>query len=268
MHSAGLVRGLAVFFLCVCAPAQWLDRKTDGLPRLPDGKPDLEAPAPKAADGHPDLSGIWKPEDNRPCPPIGCNDMKIGQEFLDIGWSIGGLPYQPWAAALVKTRMARNGMDDPTSHCLPGGIIKTHTVPLYRKIVQTPGLVVILSERDAAYRQIFTDGRPLPIDPNPSWNGYSVGTWSGDVFAVVSKGFRDGIWLDRNGSPLTDAATITERFHRISVGKLEIEIGVNDPGAYTRPWTVKLNSFLAPDTEMLDYNCLENEKDTTHLVGK
>jgi hypothetical protein len=245
-----------------------LDRKTGGLPRLPSGKPDLEAPAPKGPDGHPDLSGIWKPEDNRPCPPIGCNDMKIGQEFLDIGWSIGGLPYQPWAAALVKARMARNGMDDPTSHCLPGGIIKTHTVPLYRKFVQTPGLVVILSERDSAYRQIFTDGRPLPLDPNPSWNGYSVGTWSGGVLTVLSKGFRDGLWLDRNGSPLTDSATITERFHRISVGKLEIEIGVNDPKAYTKPWTVKLNSFLVPDTEMLDYNCLENEKDTTHLVGK
>jgi len=268
MVSTSICVRLAAVFFCANATAQWLDHKTEAIPRTADGKPDLAAPAPKTTDGKPDLSGIWKPDDNRPCPAIGCNDMKIGQEFMDMGWSIGGLPYRPWAAELVKSRMARNGMDDPTSHCLPGGIVKTHTVPLYRKILQTPGLVVILSERDAAYRQIFTDGRPLPSDPNPSWNGYSIGRWDGDVLNVTSAGFYDGIWLDRNGSPLTDAATITERFHRVNFGKLEIEITVDDPKAYAKPWTVKLNSFLAPDTEMLDYYCLENEKDGRHLVGK
>jgi hypothetical protein len=157
------------------------------------------------ADGKTDLCGIWKPEDNRPCPPIGCNDMKIGQEFMDIGWSIRGLSYRPWAAELVKSRIARNGMDDPTSHCLPGGIVKAHTVPLYRKILQTPGLVVILSERDASYRQIFTDSRPGAFRSESFLERYSIGRWEGDVLNVTSAGFRDGIWLDRNGSPLTDA---------------------------------------------------------------
>jgi hypothetical protein len=117
-------------------------------------------------------------------------------------------------------------------------------------------------------RQIFTDGRPLPCDPNPSWNGCSIGRGEGDVLIVTSAGFRDGIWLDRNGSPLRDAATITERFCRLNFGKLEIEITVDDPKAYAKPGTVKLNSFLGSDAEILDYHCLENEKDGRRLVAR
>jgi hypothetical protein len=143
-----------------------------------------------------------------------------------------------------------------------------HTTPLYRKIVQVAGLVVILNERLAMYRQIFTDGRPLPIDPQPSWTGYSSGKWEGDTLVVRTSGFRDDLWLDANGSPLTDAGTITERFRRVIFGKLEIELTVDDPKAYTAPWTTKLNQFIFADTELLDYICAENEKDVQRFVVK
>jgi hypothetical protein len=159
-------------------------------------------------------------------------------------------------------------MDDPGSHCLPTSVVKLHTTPLYRKIVQAPGLILILNEIGTSYRQIFTDGRPLPSDPQPTWNGYSTAKWDGDVLVVETNGFRDGTWLDRNGSPLTEAAKITERFRRVNYGHMEIEITVNDPKAYTAPFTVKLNEFIALDTDLMDYVCLENEKDDRHLTGK
>ena len=189
--------------------------------------------------------------------------MYIGEEFLDIGWSIHGLPYQPWAAEVTKKRTEDNGMADPISHCLPGGIVKGLTIPLFRKIIQIPGLVAILNELGSSYRQIFTDGRPLPAIDQPTFNGYSVGKWEGDILVVETTGFKDQMWLDRNGSPLTDAAKITERFRRVNFGKLEIEITVDDPKAYTKPWTVKLNQLIVLDSELIDYICVENEKDAT-----
>jgi hypothetical protein len=257
--------------IAIAAPlgAQWIHYPTPGLPRTPDGKVNLNAPAPRTADGHPDLSGIWDIEHNRPCPPAGCDDMLIGREFLDIGWSLkGGLPYQPWAVELKKQVSATDGKGDPSAYCLPLGLVRTLTHPLFRKFVQTPGLLVILSERDVNFRQIFTDGRPLPVDPNPSWDGYSSGKWEGDTLVVQSAGFRDDLWLDRNGSPLTSAAKITERYRRVNMGQLEIEITVDDPKAYTKPWTVTLKHHLLPDTDLLDFVCLENEQDVKHYAGK
>jgi hypothetical protein len=255
--------------LSIPASAQWLHYPTAGVPRKPDGSPNLTAPAPRTADGKPDLSGMWKTEDNRPCPPEGCLDMKVPQEFVNIGWSLkGGLPYQPWAEDLVKARMEQNGKDDPASHCLPRGVVKSHTTPLFRKIVQVPGLLVILNESNASYRQIFTDGRALPVDPNPTWNGYSSAKWEGDDLVVRTNGFRDEMWLDRSGSPMTDAARMTERIRRVNYGKLEIELTVDDPKAYTKSWSVKINHFIVLDTELLDYICLENEKSVKHMVGK
>jgi hypothetical protein len=259
----------AVCATSVAASAQWLKYPTAGAPRTADGRPDLSAPAPRTPDGKPDLSGIWDIEHNRPCPPAGCLDMEVGQEFVNIGWSLkDGLPYQPWASDIRKARMADNGKDDPSTHCLPRGVVKAHTSPLFRKIVQVPGLVVILSEANTSYRQIFTDGRPLPEINQPSFDGYSVGHWEGDTLVVQTVGFKDGQWLDRSGSPMTDAAKITERFRRVKYGKLEIELTVDDPKAYTAPWTVKLNHFIKVDIELLDYICLENEKSLSHLVGK
>ena len=249
--------------------AQWLNYPTPGVPRTPSGAPNLNAPAPRTADGKPDLSGTWDIDHNRPCPPEGCADMPVGYEFINIGWSLsGGLPYRPWAAALAKKRTEELRKEDPTSFCLPIGIVRLHTMALLKKIVQIPGLLVILNEHNATYRQIFTDGRPLPNDPNPSWVGYSTGTWEGDTLVVHSAGFRDGLWLDANGSPLTDEAQVTERFRRINYGKLEIEVTVNDSKAYTAPWTVKLNQYLALNTDLIDYICNENEKDIPHLIGR
>lgn len=250
--------------------AQWLQYPIPGIPRLPDGKPNLAAPAPRSSDGHPDLSGIWRLR--RPCladPFNPCSVDAGGQEFADIGASLpGGLPYQPWAAELVKKHKADLGKDDPVAWCRPAGALRLLTYPLYRKIIQTPAETVILSERDVTYRQVFTDGRPLPTVPEPTWNGYSVGKWQGDTFVVETVGLRDGTWLDRNGSPLTDGAKMTEKFRRTNFGNLEIEVMIDDPKAYTKPWTVRLHQALVPDTELLDYYCNENEKDTVHAVGK
>ena len=213
-------RGGVVTIMCVVAVlavvsewstplgAQWLNYPTAGVPRTAAGTPNLDAPAPRTADGKPDLSGTWDVEHNRPCPPDGCADLFIGHEFINIGWSLkGGLPYLPWAAAIAKKRTEDLRKDDPNSFCLPIGIVRMHTMPLLKKIIQVPGLVVILNEQYAMYRQIFTDGRPLPVDPNPSWVGYSSGTWEGDTLVVQTTGFRDGLWLDANGSPMTDGGT-------------------------------------------------------------
>jgi hypothetical protein len=251
------------------ASAQWLNYPTRGVPKKADGSPNLAAPTPRAADGKPDLSGLWLLEKNMPCPPEGCFDLQVSHEFFDIGWSIaGGLPLQPWAADLRKARTAENGRTSPWTNCRPSGIVKLALSPFYRKFIQLPGLLVILVERDSTYRQIFTDGRPILVDPLPTPNGYSVGKWDGDTLVVETGGMSDGLWLDANGAPSTDAAKITERFRRVNYGRMELAITVDDPKAYTKPWTVKVNEIIQPDTEMMDYFCLENEKDISHLVGK
>jgi hypothetical protein len=262
---------LVVMSTLIATPlgAQWLHYPTAGVPKLPDGSPNLEAPTPRTADGKPDFSGMWEPEKNRPCPPDGCFDMEVPEEFVNIGWSLNaGPPYQPWAAEIRKSRMDQNGKDDPVSRCLPGGIVKLHTTPQLRKVIQVPGVLITLNEMDATYRQIFTDGRPLPEVGMPSFKGYSSGTWQGDTLVVETTGFPDGIWLDRSGSPLTDAARITERFRRVNFGRMEIEVTVDDPNAYTRPWTFRLIHKIVLDTELMDYICVENEMDAPHLVGK
>jgi hypothetical protein len=267
------MRRLVALLTILLAPplqAQWTSYATRGVPRTSSGAPNLQAPAPRTPDGKPDLSGIWEPERNRPCPPEGCFDMQVPQEFLNIGYSLKeGLPYQPWAAEARRQRMEQNGKDDPVSRCLPPSLIQLHTSPLLRKIVQTPELVIILSEFAVNFRQLFTDGRPAIVNPGaPSYTGFSTGKWEGDTLVVQTNGFKDGLWLDRNGSPLTDAARITERFRRVNYGRLEIEITVDDPKAYTAPWTIKLHQNIVLDTDLIDYVCLENEKDLSHLLGK
>jgi len=267
----GFFIACALFLTVLSIPlrAQWLQYPTPGVPRLPDGTPNLQAPTPRTPDGKPDFSGIWEPEKNRPCPPEGCADMQVPLEFLNIGSSLkDGPPYQPWAADIRKARTEQNGKDDPVSRCLPGGIVKLHTTPQLRKIIQIPGLLVTLNEMEATYRQIFLDGRPLPQVDIASFKGYSTGKWEGDTLVVESAGFPDGIWLDRNGSPLTAGAKITERFRRVNYGRMEIEVTVDDPKAYTRPWTIKLVHNIVLNTELIDYICTENEKDAGRLIGK
>jgi len=273
-----LAVGMTICLICEPLSAQWLNYPTPGIPRLQDGKPNLVAPAPRTADGKPDLSGIWglacPVADNLNGTVTGANvfcatEVSVPPEFFNFGQSIqDGLPYLPWASEVVRKTRAAGRPDDPLSRCFPPGMVRLEVFPLFRKMIQIPGLLVILNEHNASYRQIFTDGRPLPVDPNPSWNGYSSAKWEGDTLVVHTIGFRDGLWLDTGGSPLTDAAKVTEKFRRLNYGTLQIELTVDDPKAYTKPWSIKVTQIIAPDTELLDYICLENERDVRHLASQ
>lgn len=249
--------------------AQWLDYPTAGVPRLPDGKPNLAAAVPRTMDGKPDLSGLWEPDLGGGTATTFNPDAVFPPEWRDIGAQLKtGLPFRPWSRDLRNVRQAANSKDSPDGKCLPMGPLMDHSNRSPRKIVHVPGLVVILYEKSFAYRQIFTDGRRLPADPQPSFEGYSSGTWEGDVLVVRTIGLRDGSWADEGGTPLTEAAKITERFRRRNFGNLEIEITVDDPQAYTAPWTVLLRHHIKLDTDLLEYVCLENEKSTQHIVGQ
>jgi hypothetical protein len=251
--SLKLLCGLAL--IASCASGQWLNYPTPGIPRLPDGKPNLAAPVPKAADGKPDLSGVWR-INTGPYSANIANDLKPGDVL-------------PWAEALAKQRGENLGKDDPSNiHCLPLGPRFTFDAnnPI-KKVVQTPTLIVILSE-DLTYRQIFLDGRELPVDPNPDFMGYSVGHWEGDTLVVTTAGYNDRTWLDAGGHPHTEALRATERIHRRDLGHLEMTQTFDDPKAYTRAWTVKVTGDLMPDSDLLEYVCNENNKGSAHLVGK
>jgi hypothetical protein len=250
-------------------PAQWLNYPTAGVPKKSDGSPDLSAPAPRTPDGKPDLSGIWAPVRQRPLNESLEGQLNATGPFWDFGSVVpGGLPYQPWAAELRNRRFADRSKDNPDVKCMPLGILQMNTHPFPRRFIQSPGYLAILHERDMEYRQIFTDGRPLPKDPQPSWNGYSTGEWVGDALVVETIGFRDGLWADYDGSPLTSAAKITERFRCVNFGSMEIEMTVDDPKSYTKTWTAKLNLEIQLNTDLLEYVCLEGEKDSAHMVGK
>jgi hypothetical protein len=247
--------------------SQWIHYPTEGVPRKADGSPNLNAPAPRLADGKPDFSGIWhtavinkcEPETGRFC------SLEIGGSplALNIGQDLrGGLPYQPWAAELVKQRFSK---DDPHVRCLPDNPPRTWVMPHLTKAVHTPRLLVLLYEVNAMYRQIFTDARPLPDDPNPSWNGYSTAAWDGDTLVVRTIGFRDDLWIDMSGAPITSSGKMTERIRRPNYGTLEIELTVDDSKAYTRPWTVSMKQEIMLDTELIDEICLENEKSWQHM---
>lgn len=261
---------LAIFaVLPVGLSAQWFDYPTAVIPRTPDGKPDLTAPAPRSAAGKPDLSGLWRPISRNFGEESLEGQTVRNTQFWDIGVGLpGGLPYQPWARELMDQRKEQFSKDNPDVACLPLGILQMQTHPFMRRVMQSPAYLAILHERNMEYRLIYTDGRPLPQDPQPTWNGYSSGRWEGDTLVVESLGFRDGLWADYNGSPLTSAAKITERFRRPNFGTLEVEVTVDDPKAYTQPWTVKLIQVFVADSDILEYVCLENEKDLPHMVGK
>jgi hypothetical protein len=244
----GLWAVVALVCLMVAAPAaQWLKYPTPGIPRTPDGRADLSAPTPRTHDGKPDLSGLWAPA-----------AILIGDIAANL--KPGSVPFQPWAEKLYKERLANQGLDDPTANCIVGGVPRSDLVPYPFKILQVPGVTVILYEAVHSYRQIFSDGRPLPTDPNPAWFGYSVGRWEKDTFVVETAGFNDRGRLDNNGHPITDKLRVTERFTRRDFGHMEIVITIDDPGAYTRPWDVTLPLILRPDTELLEYVCNENNK--------
>jgi len=245
--------------------AQWLGYPTPDVPRTPDGKPNLAAPAPRTADGKPDFSGMYGWINIGTWCGAECTDTQISREFINIAATLKNpLPYQPWAADLVKKRRVEQGLD-PNVHCMPRGAPRIWTDDYYKRIFMVPGRMIILTERNMQYRQIFTDRRSLPKDPNPTWNGYSTAHWEADTLVVETSGFRDDLWLDASGDPLTDQGKMIERIRRPTYGNLEVEMTINDPKAYTAPWTVKLNQPLVLDSELIDYYCLENEKDSVHM---
>ena len=264
MKAAVLIA--SVIALSPSLSAQWPKYPTPGVPRTASGAPILDAPAPRTADGKPDLSGIWMrfrgegggatgtPVQAPPGTPPVATFFDIGAGFPE------GLPFRPWAAELKKARNDANSKDNPDAHCLPMGYMQFHLHPQPRRMIQTPGLITILYEANYGLRYIYTDGRPLPAngEPQPFWYGYSVGKWEGDTLVVESNNFRDGGWLDVRGSPLTDQGKITERFRRVNFGKLEIDITIDDPKAYTKPFTVRVNQEIMVDSEMIEFICNEN----------
>jgi hypothetical protein len=262
----------ALATVAVCAAlsstllAQWPGYPAYKTPKKANGEPDLAAPAPRTADGKPDFSGVWRgaavaggrrgappPEPAPGTPPL-ATFRDIASTFKD------GLPLTPFAKELLAKRMARNSKDNPEASCLPMGIMQFWTQGFPRKFVQTPGLIVVLYEASSGVRQIFTDGRPLPPqgDPQPWYYGYSSGKWDGDTLVVETNNLREDGWLDIIGTPLTDQARLTERFRRVNFGRMEIDITVNDPKVYTKPWTVRHVQDLMLDTDIFEFICEEN----------
>jgi len=239
---------VAVFVMNAPLAAQWLNYPTADVPRTADGKPNLSAPVPRTADGKPVLAGLWRTAPGGP----GVGD--IARNLKEP------VPFQPWAEKLYQERRANDSRDDPTARCVVGGVPRSDLVGYPFRILQVPGMVAILYEAVHSYRQIFTDGRELPVDPNPAWFGYSVGRWEGDVFVVQTTGFNDNVWLDNAGKPATERLRVTERFIRKNFGSMDIEITIDDPKAYTKPWTVTQPYAFQADTELLEYICNENNK--------
>ena len=258
--------------------AQWFRHPSPNAPRTASGEVDLAATTPRLPNGKPDLSGVWMTGEpacvirgvlplaelvallppTRKCPP---RTASFSRHSINIGIDMpGGLPYQPWLAKLVAERTANQSIDDPHIRCLPDLFARAYGLPHYLKFVQTPDLLVMLNEYNGVYRQVFTDGRPLPQDPNPSWQGYSTATWSGDTLVIDSIGFRDDVWIDWAGSMITSAGRLRERIRRPDFGHLDIEVTVDDPKAYTKAWSVTLRQQFAADTELIDEICAEGER--------
>jgi hypothetical protein len=290
MKSISRVAAVAMM-LAALSPrlvAQWPRRLVPDVSRNPDGSPNLDAPTPRSADGKPDVSGVWEvvpcidcpargrgrgagaanPEQPARAGARGTGELLLGGfVFGNIGAGVqGGAPYQQWAADLVKKRMADNSKDNPDAHCLPMGITQLNAHPFPRKIIQTPAeLLVIYEGSGTTVRELFLDGRTPDKDAEPWWNGYSTGRWEGDTLVVETTGFRDDGWLDVRGSPLTNGGKVIERFRRPRYGYLELEETIDDPKAYTKPFTAKVYYRLSTDTQLIEFVCID--KDAQHYVG-
>jgi hypothetical protein len=261
----------------MCAHAQWLNYPAPGSPRTRDGKPDLSAKAPRASDGKPDLSGVWQTEFAAP----GEIERLYGPEvsaFVEPGddprtfskyfWNIladfkpAEAPIRPQAVALQRENAKRGS--NP-SHCLPLGIPAADILAYAPfKVIQAHDVIVVMYEVDNTHRQVYTDGRKLPTDPQPAWLGYSVGKWEGDTLVVDTAGFNDKTQLDGFGHPHSEAMRVQERFHRRDFGHMDLQLTVDDPKMYLKPITVKVTEVLLPDSDVLESICNENEKDTAH----
>ena len=276
------VHSLWILIALIGAPpgarAQWLNHPTPGTPRTADGKPKLTAPTPRASNGKPDLSGIWQAESTPVAElmralPGGIDVLGEGvpsKYLINILTDVKpeDSPLQPAAAESYRQRMQSAGRDFPTSRCLPAGIPAANLLAIPFKLIQTPNEIVLLYEYDTTFRQIFTDGRKLPDDPQPAWLGYSVGKWENDWLVIDTIGFNDQAWLDALGHTHSDALHVTERFHRSDFGHIEEEVRIDDPKTFTKPFSIRFNLRLIPDTELLETFCSESEKDRVHLTAK
>jgi hypothetical protein len=266
MMKAG-VRLALLFVLIVANPlsAQWLNHPTLGIPRLPDGKPDLNAPAPSTPDGRADLSGVWVAE----CGIYGRDECFLKSLFFDLARDLkpADVEMTSWAAAIQAQREQRNHIDDPYGYCLPPGVPRIIFSGAPFRILQTPHVTAFLHETlvGMIFRQVFVDGRSLPTVSEPTWLGYSVGRWEGETLVVETTGFRDGGWLDtRIGRPHSDSLRVTERFRRTDFGHMELTITIDDPKAYLKPWTLKAMLNLLADTELVEAFCDSHEKTMEH----
>jgi hypothetical protein len=256
---------VAVLFSAATGQAQWLNVASPGIPRLPDGKPNLSAPAPRTAGGKPDLSGIWAVE----CGIYGRDGCFIRSHFFDLAKDLKASEVEmtPWASAIQKQRESRNHVDDPYGYCLPPGVPRIDFGGGAFKVLHTPDVTAFLYETlvGMIFRQVFTDGRTIPSSAEPTWLGYSVGRWDGDTFVVETGGFRDGGWLDTlKARPHSDALRVTERFRRIDFGHMELIVTIDDPKAYLKPWTVNTMLHVLPDTELLEAFCDGHNKTMEH----
>ena len=261
--SKGFVRalafaGAALVFVVSPADAQWPSYPWKNVPRTADGKVDLNAPPRRLPDGRIDLSGFWMPT----------NPVK---HLLNLAADLkpGDVPFQPWAEAVYQERLRPNGTDHPGARCLPSGIPEKNNNPDGLKVVQTPDVMIFLYESRTIYRQVFTDGRPLPPpDVQPTWMGYSIGRWEGDTFVVETRYSNGQTWLDMRGLPGTEALKVTERYTRPTMGRMNIRVTIDDPKAYTKPWDQNIVWRLEPDTDLIESICEENNRDLPHMVGK
>jgi hypothetical protein len=273
-----LLRRLAALFVTACATAvvghaQWLGYPAAGMRRLPNGKVDLSAKAPRTRDGKPDLSGVWQAQlesaegkQNAFVVP-GDDPRTFNKYFLNIlaDFKADDVPMRPAAVERMQRNRERR-LPGAASRCLPLGlpIMDIFSYSPF-KMIQTPGALVVLYEMDNAHRQIYTDGRKLPVDPQPTWGGYSVGRWEGDTLVVDAAGFNDRTLLDAAGHPHGEQMHLQERFRRRDVGHMDLTVTVDDPEMYTKPLPYTVTEVLLPDSDVLETVCNENEKDLAHL---
>jgi hypothetical protein len=266
--------GITFVAACLCTQAQWLNQPMAGAPRTPEGKVNLTGPVPRL-NGKPDLSGIWQveAEPRGPGGLFGLGESPNSKYFRDIlsDFKPGEEPLQPAGVEILR-KHGQPGVVGPSQSCLPDGVPHADLLPEPFKIIQTPGVILMLYEVETTFRQIFTDGRKQLTDPQqPSWMGYSVGKWEGanaDTLVVDTVGFNDLSWLDARGHGHSEDMRVEERFHRRDFGHLEVGVTITDPKTFTRPVTIQFVEELLPDTDLLEHYCLEAEKDAAHLPGR
>jgi hypothetical protein len=251
------MRTLLLLAITLPLSGQWIKHPTAGIPRNADGTPNLNAPAPKTADGKPDFSGIWRQPSGVKYTINQAADLK--PEDVQM---------LPWAATEYKRRQDTLSKDDPVGHCNLSGIPQADVIPYPYKILQNGTQITFLYEAIRTFREVFIDGRAFPEDMQPNWLGYCVGHFEGDTLVIETRGQSDKTWIDTGGHPHSEQLRVTEKFRRRNFGNIDLEVTIDDPGAYAKPWTVRYPLVYMPDTELIEYVCTENNKDVEHLVGK